>query len=228
MGPILELKDIGRSFGAGSLAETVLRGVNVSFSRGDACVLLGPSGSGKTTLLSILGCLLSPSSGELFLEGKRVDFERRGVLTKFRREKMGFVFQQAQLLPFLTIEENLTIVGRNAGLSHTETAHRIDALLERLDVENVRRRRPHETSGGQRQRCAIARALLHRPPILLADEPTAALDWHNGEAAVRLLVEQARQEGALLITVTHDTRLLPMFRRVIRIQGGSLIEEMHQ
>jgi putative ABC transport system ATP-binding protein len=224
MNRMLECRQIGHAFGAGALAETVLRNVSVSFAKGEACVLLGPSGSGKTTLLSILGCLLRPSCGEIHLDGKPVDHKAAGTLGLLRRHQIGFVFQQAQLLPFLTMEENLSIIGRNVGLSRAETAQRINHLLERLDIEALRHKRPHQTSGGQRQRVAIARALLHRPPILLADEPTASLDWEHGEAAVRLLVEQAREEGALLVTVTHDTRLTPLFHRVLRIEGGRLSE----
>jgi putative ABC transport system ATP-binding protein len=222
---ILECSRIGHTFGAGSLAETVLREVSVSFNQGETCVLLGPSGSGKTTLLSILGCLLTPSSGELRLGGEPISQTKPAGLARLRRDRIGFVFQNAQLLPFLTMEENLSIIGQNVGLPRAETARRVDHLLERLDIGGLRHKRPHQASGGQRQRVAIARALLHRPPILLADEPTAALDWQHGEAAVRLLVEQAKEVGALLITVTHDTRLCEMFQRILHIEGGRLSEQ---
>ena len=150
-----------------------------------------------------------------------------GQLCSLRRDKIGFIFQHAQLLPFLSVKENLEIVGRNAGLSASYLGKRIEELLERLGITAMCHKRPSHLSGGQRQRVAIARALIHRPPILLADEPTAALDWQTGEAAVRLLVIQAREEGSLLITVTHDTRLLPMFGRILRIEGGRLSEELH-
>ncbi len=119
-------------------------------------------------------------------------------------------------------------MGRNAGLSSRELGRRIDDLLTRRGIEAARAKRPHELSGGQRQRVAVARALLHRPPILLADEPTAALDWQQGQAAGRLLVEQAQAEGALLLTVTHDTRLLPLFRRPLHLDGGRLVEGIPQ
>jgi len=135
------------------------------------------------------------------------------------------VFQHAQLLPFLTVTENLEVVGRNAGLSPKVLTQRIDELLERLGIGNLRAKRPAQLSSGQRQRVAIARAVLHRPPVLLADEPTAALDWHHGEEAIRLLVEQAQAEAAMLLTVTHDARLAPLFNRVLRIEGGKLFEE---
>jgi putative ABC transport system ATP-binding protein len=225
MQPVLECRGIGKTYGTGAVAEHVLRDVALSLFQGETCVLVGPSGSGKTTLLSILGCLLSPSCGELRLRGRVVDYRDKDRLAALRRDMIGFVFQQARLLPFLTMEENLQLAGKGRGLGGAEVARRIDEILTRLDVGRLRRRRPDQASGGQRQRVAIARALLHRPPILLADEPTAALDWPNGEAVVRLLVEQARQENALLFAVTHDTRLLGMFDRVFRLDGGRMVPQ---
>ena len=225
MPAILECVDVRHIFGRGELAEEVLRGATVAFRAGETCVLMGPSGSGKTTLLSILGFLLTPTAGHVLLEGQTVDYKVRGQLGRLRREKIGFVFQHAQLLPFLTVAENLEVVGRNAGMPAKALGRRVDKLLARLDIAGMKHKRPDQLSGGQRQRVAIARALLHRPPILLADEPTAALDWQNGEAAVRLLVEQAQAEGSLLLVVSHDVRLLPLFGRCLRIVEGRLCEE---
>ena len=224
MPPVLECQQLHRVFGQGNLAEEVLCGVSVAFQRGETCVLMGPSGSGKTTLLSILGCLLSPTAGQVLLDGQKVNHGSPTVLARLRRDKIGFVFQHAQLLPFLTVAENLEIVGRNAGLPVREVGWRTDDLLARLGIEVLRARQPHELSGGQRQRVAIARALLHRPPIVLADEPTASLDWQQGEAAVRLLVEQAEAVGAMVLAVTHDVRLLPFFQRHLRLSEGRLEE----
>jgi ABC-type lipoprotein export system ATPase subunit len=227
MGTILECENLHHTYGRGEVAESVLAGVSASFAVGEVCVLIGPSGSGKTTLLSILGCMLRPTAGDLRMCGEKVDWRSPSRLTHLRRIHLGFVFQHAQLLPFLTVAENLEVVGRNAGLSFRTLADRIEELLERLGIAAMRHKKPDHLSGGQRQRVAIARAVLHHPSILLADEPTAALDWHHGQEAVRLLVEQAQVEGAMLLTVTHDTRLLPMFGRVLRIEGGRLFEESH-
>jgi ABC-type lipoprotein export system ATPase subunit len=224
METVLQCDEVCHNFGSGELAEPVLRGVSSTFARGELCVLLGPSGSGKTTLLSILGCMLKPTLGELTVCGERVDWRSPGRLAAYRRDHLGFVFQHAQLLPFLTVFENLELVGKNAGLSAKMVADRANELLARLGIAAIARKKPHHLSGGQRQRVAIARAVLHRPSILLADEPTAALDWHHGEEAVRLLVEQARSEGALLLAVTHDTRLLGFFNRVFRLEQGKLVE----
>jgi putative ABC transport system ATP-binding protein len=222
---VLECEDVFHSFGRGDLAEPVLRGISVAFAAGEACVLMGPSGSGKTTLLSVLGCILRPIRGDLRLLGEEVDWRSTGRLTCVRRRHLGFVFQHAQLLPFLSVVENLEVVGRNAGLRGTELAHRLAHLLERLDVVACAHKTPSQLSSGQRQRVAIARAVLHRPPVILADEPTAALDWDHGEAAVQLLVEQAREDGAMLLTVTHDARLLPHFNRRLGIDRGRLMED---
>jgi putative ABC transport system ATP-binding protein len=222
--PVLACTSLSKTYGQGQLAEQALSEVTLAFEPGQTCVLLGPSGSGKTTLLSILGCLLTPSSGEVSIEGATVDLNSRRKLQNLRRTKIGFVFQQAHLLPFLNAEGNLRAVARNAGLSHAQSAARIAELGERLNIGAYLHRKPGELSGGQRQRVAIARALLHRPPIILADEPTSALDWQNGQLATDLLIEQAIAARAVLVTVTHDTRLLDRFQRVLRVDCGRVYE----
>jgi putative ABC transport system ATP-binding protein len=219
---ILECQQISKVYGTGALAERILTDVSLTFRQGETCILLGPSGSGKTTLLSILGFLLSPTSGQLRIQDRVVDYRSQRALSPLRRDLVGFVFQQAQLLPFLTMEGNLKLVGQNVGLSQAELARRIHDIMQALGIEHLKKKKPPDASGGQKQRVAIARALLHRPAIILADEPTAALDWQNGAAAVRLLVEQAKTHRALLITVTHDTRLIPMFDRVLQMEGGRI------
>jgi ABC-type lipoprotein export system ATPase subunit len=224
MVPVLECNGVTKTYGAGPLAEEVLKDVCLSLSRGEACALLGPSGSGKTTLLSILGCMLSPTAGELRILGQLVRHDSLGHLTALRRHHIGFVFQHARLLPFLSVEENLRIIGSNAGLDGVTLEHRMGQLLEGLGIAPLRGRRPSEASGGQCQRVAIARALLHHPSIILADEPTAALDWQYGEAVMRLLIQHAKQENALLVTVTHDVRLVNLFDRVISMDSGRVCE----
>jgi putative ABC transport system ATP-binding protein len=211
-------------YGTGAFAEPVLKDVTLSLDRGQACALLGPSGSGKTTLLSILGCLLTPTAGELRVAGVVVDHRSGRMLAQIRRTRIGFVFQQAQLLPFLSMAGNLRVAGRNAGVREADLLARIGDLAGRLGIAPLLEKKPDRASGGQRQRVAVARALIHRPPIVLADEPTAALDWANGESVVRLLTEQAKLEGSLLLAVTHDTRLLGFFDRVFQIEDGRVVE----
>jgi putative ABC transport system ATP-binding protein len=216
---------ISKSYGSGEMLEQVLKPVDLEFFQGQASVLIGPSGSGKTTLLSILGCLLAPSEGQLLIENGSVNFSDKSSLTEVRRQKLGFIFQHAQLLPFLTIEENLALIGLNAGMHKDDVKQRLENLLGRLELLPMRLKYPSQLSGGQRQRVAIARALLHRPSIVLADEPTAALDWNTGKTVVELLLEQARREQAVLVVVTHDTRMLPLFDRILSIADGILTEQ---
>ncbi len=212
------------TYTSGGTAQPVLNGVSVRLNRGEACLLLGPSGSGKTTLLSILGCLLTPSAGSMRIENEPVDFTSRQRLIKTRRRLIGFVFQQAQLLPFLSAEENVHIVlanGKADGRSDLATTR---AIMDRLGIRHLARKKPGQLSVGERQRVSIARALAKKPAILLADEPTASLDWKNGQAAVQLLLEQARATNALLVAVSHDVRLVQMFDRVFELDNGELIE----
>ncbi len=217
--------DVHKIYGSGELAETALSGISASFQAGETCMLLGPSGSGKTTLLSILGGLLTPTAGRVEFHGQQVDFRRPRMLARLRRSSIGFVFQHAQLLPFLSIRENLRFVARHAGLAPAALRSRIDEVMQRLGIDRYAHRKPAELSGGQRQRVAIARAVLHRPSVILADEPTASLDWENGQAAVQLLIDESRRNQAVLITVSHDTRLIPQFGRVLRIESGKVCAE---
>lgn len=221
---VLITKDIIKDYGSGNIVEHVLKKVDLTFYEQQASVLIGPSGSGKTTLLSILGCLLEPTDGSLIINGEEVDFSDKSSLTDVRRQKLGFIFQHAHLLPFMTIEENLLIVGQNAGMKASHTMERLDNLLDRLQLQAMRLKFPAQLSGGQRQRVAIARALIHQPSIVMADEPTASLDWKNGEAVVDLLVEQCHCEKAVLVVVTHDTRMLPLFDRILSMQDGLVTE----
>ena len=226
MNSVLSITGISKDYGSGDIVEHVLKRVDLDFYPGQASVLIGPSGSGKTTLLSILGCLLEPSAGTLAISGVNVNFSNKSSLTEVRRQKLGFIFQHAQLLPFMTVAENLIIIGRNAGMNEADIHTRLDNLLQRLELQALRHKYPAQLSGGQRQRVAISRALLHRPSIVLADEPTAALDWQTGKTVVELLLEQARLEQAVLVIVTHDTRMLPLFDRILAIADGIVTESL--
>lgn len=221
---ILGCDDLRHEFGSGVQRECVLHGMTVEFPPGETSLLMGPSGSGKTTLLTILGCLLRPTSGRVWIADKPIEQATAAQLQELRRTKIGFVFQQAQLLPFLSVKQNLEIVGQNVGLSLSALQARIAELADKLNFQRHLSQPPGQLSGGQRQRVAVARAVLHRPPILLADEPTAALDWEHGQQVVRLLVQHAQEYGAVLLTVTHDPRLLPFFDRRLLIEEGRLTE----
>lgn len=193
-------------------------------ARGETCLLLGPSGSGKTTLLSILGCLLTPDSGEYWLDQQLVRFDAPHRLARLRAEKLGFVFQHSQLLPFLDVLSNVAIVAENLGSTRRDSFQRAEFICDRMGIFDCAKKLPSELSGGQRQRVAIARALIHHPGVILADEPTAALDWERGQDVIGLFVEEAKQGQCALIMVTHDTRLVPYFDRILHIENGNLIE----
>jgi len=223
--PALSCVGLRHTYGQGEMAVPVLKGVDLEVAPAECAVLCGPSGSGKTTLLSIAGCLLTPGEGGLQIAGEEVTGLEAGGLVRIRRERLGFVFQHAHLLPFLSVEENLEIVGRNAGLDRGVLKERMENLLERLEMTEHRRKKAAVLSGGQRQRVAVARALIHKPALVLADEPTAALGWEIGQVVVELLIQHARTEGAGLLVVTHDMRLLPMFDRVWEMERGEVLEK---
>lgn len=221
---ILGCNDLQHTFGTGVQRECVLHGVTGDFRRGETCLLMGPSGSGKTTLLTTLGCLLRPTTGRVWVASVAIERSTAAELQELRRTRIGFVCQQSQLLPFLSVKQNLEIVGQNVGLSPGTLQARIAELADQLSFQRQLSQLPNKLSGGQRQRVAVARAVLHRPPILLADEPTAALDWEHGQQVVRLLVQHAQEYGAVLLTVTHDPRLIPFFNRRLVIEEGRLTE----
>jgi putative ABC transport system ATP-binding protein len=220
---VLSGKNLMMTYGKGQTVQPVLSGASLRLGRGEACALLGPSGSGKTTLLSILGCLLTPTAGSLSILDRPVPWGAPRGLTRLRREVIGFVFQQSNLLPFLSVADNVRVVGRNSGVRGRDLEFRITELLDRLGIAAIAARRPAEVSTGQRQRAAIARALVHRPSVILADEPTAALDWDAGQTAVRLLADHARSSGAGLLVVTHDARLVDLFDQVFHIEHGKVV-----
>lgn len=220
MKPALKATDVSKSYPG----QTVLDGVDLEVPVGGTALLLGPSGSGKSTLLAVLGGLLEPDGGSLEVGGTVMPFGCREALAGLRRRHLGFVFQHSQLLPFLTVRENLEIVADNAGIPAAEGRARCQQLLSRLELEAHSEKLPAQLSGGQRQRVAIARALVHRPRVVLADEPTAALDWKHGEQVVELLVEQSRENRTALLVVTHDLRLVPKFERVVTLDRGRIRE----
>jgi len=219
---MIQCNNITKTYGVGALAEPVLKGINFGVNRGEACLLMGPSGSGKTTLLSIIGCISPASGGELHLNGSPVPVGATQSLAPLRRDLLGFVFQHAQLLPFLSVRDNLALVGCNAGQNEERAASRAMQLLEQVDMTTAATKKPGQLSGGQRQRVAVARALMNSPRIILADEPTAALDWTNGQRIIELLVRAAKETAAALIVVTHDQRLKPWFDRTVEIANGKI------
>ena len=194
MNNAIACRAICKTYGSGEMAEHVLHGIDLQIRAGEACILLGPSGSGKTTLLSIIGCLSTPTGGILELLGQPVNFGDSNEYVQIRRNTLGYVFQHAQLLPFLSAQDNVVLTAQNTGLSITAARQRTAELFKHLNIEWLAHKKPGLLSGGQRQRVAIARALVHSPAVVLADEPTAALD-PRAEHELFARIRELRRQG---------------------------------
>jgi putative ABC transport system ATP-binding protein len=223
--PILEAKNIYKTIATGAGDLKILKGVDMDLRPGELTLLMGPSGSGKTTLLSILGCILTATSGELKVAGEEAVGRSSEGLAEIRRRHVGFVFQGYNLFPTLTALENVMMAldVRNARVSDP-----VAAATEALKAVGLGHRInafPSKMSGGEKQRVAIARSLAGRPSVILADEPTAALDSENGKAVMELLAEVAKDPTRAVLAVTHDHRTLPYADRIIRIEDGRIVAD---
>ncbi|MFF8380133.1 ABC transporter ATP-binding protein [Streptomyces sp. NPDC015661] len=201
--PLIELSEVGRTYADGPAA---LAGLNLSVARGESLAVLGPSGSGKSTLLNLLAGLDRPSTGRVTVDGLRVDALSETASARYRRDRIGMVFQFFNLLDDLTVLDNVLLPAQLAGMARGRAAARAAELLEQLGVARHARVHPGRLSGGERQRVAVARALMNRPPLLLADEPTGALDTASG-ADVRDLLRALNADGQTIVLVTHDLAL---------------------
>ncbi|MGD9785087.1 MAG: ABC transporter ATP-binding protein [Hyphomicrobiaceae bacterium] len=223
--PILECRGITKTFGSGDMLIKVLKGVDMQLRTGELTLLMGPSGSGKTTLLSILGCILSPTTGELVINGQTTKGRDAEGLADLRRTQVGFVFQSYNLFPTLTALENvlLALDVRGKALSNAEAM--AEAALRAVGLGHRLHAYPKKLSGGEKQRVAMARALAGRPSVILADEPTAALDSENGKAVMALLSEVGKDPNRAVLAVTHDHRTLAYADRIIRIEDGRIVDQ---
>ncbi|NYF16674.1 putative ABC transport system ATP-binding protein [Microbacterium sp. AK009] len=219
---VLRAEDLHRSYGHGAARVRAVRGVSLELRAGELVVLRGPSGSGKTTLLNLLGGLDRPSRGDVRLDGRSVVSASRGEQVAFRRQDLGFVFQASALLDELTASENVDLVLRLGGLDRASRNERSSAVLEAVGLSAHAAQRPPELSGGQRQRLDIARALAHRPRVLIADEPTGRLDSANAEAIMRMLVQLVRGDRIAAIVSTHDPRMAAHADRIVEMRDGFL------
>jgi putative ABC transport system ATP-binding protein len=216
---IIETIDLTKTFGTNGVAVHALRGIDLAVARGEFVALIGPSGSGKSTLMAILGCLDSPTSGSYRLDGESVEHLTGAELARIRNEKIGFVFQQYNLLPKASVRRNVELPMLYAGVSKKERRARALELLEKIGIAEKANVLPAALSGGQRQRVAIARALANRPSVLLADEPTGALDSHTGHEILELFRELHRQGNTVLI-VTHDLSIAALAQRQVELHDG--------
>jgi lipoprotein-releasing system ATP-binding protein len=219
----LIVENITKQFSTRTTPLEVLRGITFQMQRGESLAVVGPSGSGKSTLLHILGTLEPPSSGRVILDGVEPAQLTPVELAAFRNQKIGFVFQDACLLPQCTVLENVLIPTLARGAASCEAIERAKQLLDRVGLADRTEHRPGELSGGQRQRAALARALINRPVLLLADEPTGNLDRSTADQVADLLVELHRQESMILIVVTHSLRLARRMQQVRQLDQGLLL-----
>ena len=213
----LEINNLKKSFGTGESRVEVLKGIQFSVEKGEICVLLGPSGSGKSTLLNIIGGIDEADSGSIVIEGEKIEDMNEKTLTRYRRKHLGYVFQMYNLIPNLTVKENMEV---GAYLSN----HPLDInnLLKTLGLYDHRDKLPNQLSGGQQQRVSIGRAIVKNPDILLCDEPTGALDYHTSKEILKLIGDVNQKYGNTVIMVTHNDAIKNMADRVIRLRDGQI------
>ena len=214
---LLELKNIKKSFGKGDSCVEVLRGISLSVEKGEFCVLLGPSGSGKSTLLNIIGGIDTADSGEILIGGEKMSTMKEKQLTRYRREHLGYIFQMYNLIPNLTVRENIE-VGAYLGRDPLN----VDDILHTLGLYEHRNKLPNQLSGGQQQRTSIGRAIVKNPDILLCDEPTGALDYNTSREILALIERISLQYRTTIIMVTHNEAIGAMADTVIRLRDGRI------
>jgi len=222
---VIRAKGLSKTYREGMTELRALQGVDLQVRAGEMTLLMGPSGSGKTTLLSILGFILRASDGKLEILGEDVGAMPESELPRIRREAIGFVFQGFNLFPTLTAAENVALALDLRGVRGAPAEKRGEELLAEVGLTEKARSFPADLSGGQKQRVAIARALAGDPPILLADEPTAALDSTSGRTVIELLRRLAHEHGRAVVMVTHDPRVLPFGDRIIHLEDGRILRE---
>ena len=223
----IRIEGLRKRYGTGDTAVDALRGVDMQVEPGEVVGLIGPSGSGKSTLLKCLGAVIAPTEGRMVL-GNEVIYDNGWKvrdLRALRRDKIGFVFQAPYLIPFLDVTDNVALIPMLAHASNKVARSKALELLTALDVQHRAKAMPSQLSGGEQQRVAIARGLVNRPPVILADEPTAPLDSERAMAVIRILNEMARKFETAIIVVTHDEKIIPTFKRIYHIRDGVTHEE---
>ncbi len=225
--PAIRIQGLRKRYGAGDTAVDALKGVDMTVQRGEVVGLIGPSGSGKSTLLKCLGAVIEPSGGRMEIAGEAIydGGWRIPDLRALRRDNIGFIFQAPYLISFLDVTDNVALLPMLAGVGNAAARDRARELLGALDVAHRAKAQVSQLSGGEQQRVAIARALANRPPVILADEPTAPLDSERALAVVRILNGMAAQYRAAIIVVTHDEKIIPTFKRIYHIRDGKTHEE---
>jgi putative ABC transport system ATP-binding protein len=226
MGYALETRNVKKVYGSGNSVAIAVNNVSLHVKQGEFLALVGPSGSGKTTMLSMLAALLRPTAGQILIDGRELGKMSDAERTRFRREKIGFTFQSNNLLPFLTARENVELMLRLNGKFDKAGQRRVIELMERLGLGERLNSLPRQLSGGQQQRVAIARALVHNPAVVLADEPTAALDTERAHQVVQTFATLIHEQERAGIMVTHDLRMVQYADRVAQMMDGNIAREI--
>jgi putative ABC transport system ATP-binding protein len=221
----VEARQLRKTFIEDGEPVEAVRGVDLEVPEGELLAVMGPSGCGKSTLLHLLGGLARPTQGEVFVGGRALAGLGDDDLAEIRRREVGFVFQAYNLVPVLTVEENVSLPALIAGESRSTTRARVDELLHQVGLETKRNRRPAQLSGGEQQRVAIARALIQRPAVILADEPTGNLDSQGGRQVLTLL-RQLHEAGQTIVLVTHDSRIASQAQRILFLRDGEVVNEL--
>ena len=224
----IRIEGLSKRYGKGDTAVFALKDVNMLVATGEVVGLIGPSGSGKSTLLKCLGAVIDPTAGRMVLDDDVIydNGWKARDLRALRRDKIGFVFQAPYLIPFLDVTDNVALLPMLAGVANGEARAKALELLTALDVQHRAQAMPTQLSGGEQQRVAIARGLVNRPPVILADEPTAPLDSVRAMAVIRILNDMARKYETAIIVVTHDEKIIPTFKRIYHIRDGVTHEEV--
>lgn len=221
---ILKIENISKQFGDGDLVVNVLKEISFTLNRGEFIAIVGPSGSGKSTLLSIIGALLTPSSGKVIIDNENITEYNASKLTNVRREKIGFIFQASNLVPYLTVKDQLMLITDISKRNKKDNLKKSVELINDLGLSHRLNSYPSSLSGGEKQRVAIARAFMNDPDIILADEPTASLDSERGHKVVEMISHEVKSRNKSAIMVTHDERVLNLCDRVLRIEDGKIKE----
>jgi len=223
----IRIEGLQKRYGKGEAAVDALKDVNLTVAPGEVVGLIGPSGSGKSTLLKCLGAVIEPSAGRMWLGDEPIydGAWKTSDLRALRRDRIGFIFQAPYLIPFLDVIDNVALLPMLAGQPNAVARRRAAELLEALGMAHRATARPSELSGGEQQRVAIARALANRPPVILADEPTAPLDSERALGVMGILEDMAGQYRTAIVVVTHDEKIIPTFKRIYRIRDGRTVEE---
>jgi len=222
---VIEAKSVEKTLGRGAGEVQALRGIDLSLRRGELTLLMGPSGSGKTTLLLVLGCMLTPNSGSVTVCGAPTSNAKKEALARIRREHVGFVFQSYHLFPTMTAAQNVQLALDIRGEHGRRAAQQSREALAMVGLEQKADSLPGGLSGGEQQRVAIARALVANPSVVLADEPTGALDGKNGQSIMRILADTAHERERAVLVVTHDPRVVPFADRIVEIEDGLIVAE---